>query len=107
MDVEGKLFKIGNLVQLSFKVRLFIFRTLEVNFLFEQNSNFLLFYDYCLYERKTKTAEVHDSPTGIGVGCNFETRAGVFSIFYALGKQFEQRFELKNAKIHFGYAVRF
>jgi hypothetical protein len=34
---------------------------------------------------------------------NIETGAGVFSLYYALGKQLGNKFEFQRAKIHFGF----
>jgi hypothetical protein len=45
---------------------------------------------------------VRDTPFGFGAGISFETKAGIFSINYALGKQFNNPIELRSGKIHFG-----
>jgi hypothetical protein len=46
-------------------------------------------------------------PLGIGFGANIETKAGVFSIFYALGKEWGNSFVLRNGKVHFGLVSYF
>lgn len=48
-----------------------------------------------------------DQPFGFGAGFSFGTNLGIFSISYALGKQFNNPIELKNGKVHFGYVTYF
>jgi len=48
-----------------------------------------------------------DNPFGFGAGMSFETKAGIFSIMYALGKQFDNPIDMKSAKIHFGIISTF
>lgn len=74
----------------------------EYRYLLSQNSNFILFWNGAWYERKTRSSKLSDRPYGFGTGVNLETAAGVLSFFYALGKQFNNPVELRNAKIHFG-----
>ena len=81
--------------------------TFEYRFLFEQNSNAYLFTDFAYYEKNTCKEFIADSPFGFGAGVNFETKAGIFSMSYALGKQFSNPIEIRSAKIHFGYINRF
>ena len=45
--------------------------------------------------------------TGIGAGINFQTRGGIFSLFFALGKDDQNPFDFRTSKIHFGYVNRF
>ena len=48
-----------------------------------------------------------DFPYGFGIGVNFNTNSGIFSLAYALGKQFDNSFDLRSAKIHFGFSNQF
>ena len=66
------------------------------------------------YSKQTLTLEtyhkVFDFPVKTyyeRIGFDFETKAGIFSLSYALGKQFDNPFEINTAKIHFGYISRF
>lgn len=81
--------------------------TVEYRFLFEQNSNFLLFVDQGWWENAAGDAYVKDSPLGFGLGANFETKAGIFSLTYALGRQFSNPIELRSGKVHFGFLSLF
>jgi outer membrane translocation and assembly module TamA len=44
-----------------------------------------------------------NSYLGIGLGLAFETKAGIFNISYAVGKQDNSSFSFRAAKIHLGY----
>jgi len=82
---------------------LFSFMTLEYRFLLDRNSYFALFSDGGYYESNTVSGYRNDQPIGIGAGINFETGAGIFSFNYAVGKQENTSFDLRVAKIHFGF----
>lgn len=75
---------------------------LEYRFLFEQNSYLFLFGNASWYELNTDNEYVNDMPYGFGTGVSFQTKAGIFSISYALGKQFDNPILLRAAKVHFG-----
>lgn len=79
----------------------------EYRILYSKNSNVFVFFDQGYYSIKKSISDVHDKPYGFGIGTNFETKAGVFSMAYSLGKQFNNPILLKNAKIHFGFSSRF
>jgi outer membrane protein assembly factor BamA len=81
--------------------------TLEYRFLFGQNSYFNVFADAAYIENKTTRLNLIEKPLGLGAGMTFETRAGLFSIAYALGKPYKNSFDVKNGKIHFGYVNLF
>lgn len=78
----------------------------EYRFLVDRNSFAFLFFDQSWYENN---AEVYykDAPYGFGAGFSFGTNIGVFSISYALGKQFNNPVMFRNGKIHFGYIAYF
>ena len=46
-------------------------------------------------------------PYGFGAGISFGTRAGVFSLSYALGSQRGNPILIRAAKIHFGFISLF
>lgn len=80
--------------------------TFEYRFLADKNSFAFLFFDQSLYENLSGTY-VKDQPFGFGAGFSFGTSIGVFSISYALGKQFDNPIMFRNGKIHFGYIAYF
>ncbi|PIE86836.1 MAG: hypothetical protein CSA03_03605 [Bacteroidetes bacterium] len=80
--------------------------TLEYRFLLDRNSHVFAFYDQTWYENSSDSY-LNDQPFGFGVGFSFSTNLGVFSISYALGKQFDNQVLLSNSKVHFGYIAYF
>jgi len=80
--------------------------TAEYRFLLDKNSHVFAFYDITWYENVSSNY-YNDTPFGFGVGFSFRTNFGVFSISYALGKQFNQPIQLSTGKVHFGYIAYF
>lgn len=77
--------------------------TIEFHYLLEQNSFMFAFFDQGWYTMNMAgAATVQDTPYGFGVGMDFQTKAGIFSISYALGKQFSNPISFKEGKISFG-----
>lgn len=75
---------------------------LEYRYLLEENSFLFLFWNGAWYENRAINRNIHDYPYGFGAGMCFETRAGLFSISYALGREFNNPIQFRSAKIHFG-----
>lgn len=80
--------------------------SLEYRFLLDKNSNLFAFYDLALMENNAANY-YKDAPFGFGIGLSFGTKIGIFSISYALGKQFNNPVLLSNGKVHFGYIAYF
>lgn len=76
--------------------------TMEYRYLTAMNSYLFLFANGAWYENRTATSYLNDTPFGFGTGYNFETRLGILSISYALGRQFEEPIRVRNGKVHFG-----
>ena len=81
--------------------------TSEFRLLLSQNSYFNVFTDIGLVEDETKGAQSIDVPVGFGLGLALETRGGIFSLSYALGKNLDNKIEFRNGKIHFGFISLF
>jgi outer membrane protein assembly factor BamA len=80
---------------------------LEYRYLLEENSFLFLFWNGAWYENKAINRNITDTPQGFGGGISFQTKAGIFSISYALGKQFNNPIEFRTAKVHFGITSLF
>lgn len=85
----------------------YVVGTIEYRFVFEENSNFFLFADQAWWERVVKDEFATDTPLGFGAGTTFETKAGLFSLTYALGQQFDNPIVLRGGKVHFGFISLF
>ena len=81
--------------------------TFEYRILFEQNSHVSIFYDQGVIVKNTLIENTTNYPFGFGVGVNFQTKPGIFSVSYAVGKQNGNPIDLSVAKIHFGFVNLF
>ncbi len=110
---ENELLRIGGFNQIrgfnqdAFVVDGFSVLSGELRFLYEKESNVFTFVDIGRLQREKLTESVINFPVGLGFGSNFTTKAGIFSISYALGKLEGNGFQLSNSKIHIGYLNRF
>jgi hypothetical protein len=110
---KNELFRIGGLRTLrgfdeeSIYASTYVIPTLEYRFLFEQNSNLFVFGEGALYENGNVAGYTKDNPMSVGAGINFETKAGIFNLSYAIGKQFNTGFDLRSGKIHAGLTALF
>lgn len=108
---KNELLRIGGLKTLrgfneeSIYASTFIIPSLEYRFLFEKNSNIFLFAEGCWYENNSSMIYLNDTPVSVGAGINFNTKAGIFNLSYALGKQMGNSFDLRTGKIHAGLTV--
>lgn len=106
---DNELIRIGGLFTLrgfdeeSIFATFYSIATVEYRFILEQNSFLYLFFDGAYYEKDNVKGYVSDRPIGFGAGMSFDTKAGIFSISYALGKQFDNPILFRSAKIHFGF----
>lgn len=113
---QNELFRIGGLKSMrgideeSVFASFYSVFTLEFRYLLEQNSYLYLFTDGAYYENMSvgfTGNDRDDTPVSFGAGVSFGTRAGIFSINYALGKQFNNPIYLKAGKVHFGVVSYF
>jgi len=106
---DNELLRIGGLKTLrgvdeeAIFASFYSIQTLEYRFILEQNSFLYLFTDAAYYEKNTKDNFLSDRPFSFGLGMSFETNAGIFSVSYAVGKQFDNPVQFRSAKIHFGF----
>ncbi|MEZ4757109.1 MAG: hypothetical protein R2817_09800 [Flavobacteriales bacterium] len=110
---RNELFRMGGLRTLrgvdeaSIICNAYAIGTIEYRFVYEENANFFAFIDQAYWEDVSLDAAVKDNPLGFGVGSTFETKAGLFNLTYALGRQFNGPIELRNGKVHFGFTSLF
>ena len=106
--LENEVYRIGGLGSLRGFDDLSIFAssyavgTVEYRFIMDQNAFLHLFYDQAAYQDISIGKGVQDTPFGFGTGISFETKTGIFSLDYALGKQFGAAIDPRFGKIHFG-----
>ncbi|MCX6290838.1 MAG: hypothetical protein NT126_03650 [Bacteroidetes bacterium] len=104
----NELYRFGGLKTLrgfdeeSLLASLFTVGKIEYRYLLEQNSYLFAFFNESYYENKSRNRNIHDTPYGFGSGITFETKLGIMSVSYALGKEFDNPVYFRNGKIHFG-----
>jgi len=104
------LFRIGGLEILrgfneqSLYVSQYAVGTVEFHYLLEQNSFFFLFYDqgWCRETLASYLQYFDDTPSGFGAGMDFQTKAGIFTLSYALGNGKDNPINFSTGKINFG-----
>lgn len=81
--------------------------TVEYRYLLSRVSYLFAFIDGAYVERKTSMNEGGKIYSGAGLGISLETKTGLFSLAYAAGKRPDEAFNLREAKIHFGFITLF
>jgi outer membrane protein assembly factor BamA len=77
--------------------------SLEYRYLIGMNSFLFGFCDAGWAKNNVPDYAVNSVYIGVGLGLAFETKAGIFNMSYAVGKQDSNPFEFRQAKIHLGY----
>jgi outer membrane protein assembly factor BamA len=80
--------------------------TLEYRYLVERNSNFFVFTDGGYGKHISGDAPDHFY-FSTGIGFSFETKAGIFNLAWAVGKRDDLEFNLRQSKVHIGFASYF
>lgn len=81
--------------------------SLEYRYMIGQYDYLALFTDLAYSEQNTIDNFQANLLNGIGTGINFETGAGIFSLFLAVGRDKNNPYDFRAAKVHFGYVNRF
>jgi outer membrane protein assembly factor BamA len=80
---------------------------LEYRYLMDENAFIFVFVNGAWYENKAVNRNISDTPYGLGAGISFETKAGIFSLSYALGSEKGNPVQFRSAKVHFGLTSLF
>jgi outer membrane protein assembly factor BamA len=85
--------------------------TVEYRFILTTNSYLYSFFDWARVDNSSLNSSPELSTTnwyqGLGAGITFETRAGLFGLSLAFGKQQGLPFDFGQPKVHFGYVSLF
>ena len=81
--------------------------TLELRLLLSRTSNVYLFSDNGWVQSRFNGSNTEGLYNGFGVGTTLETKNGVFTISYALGRSDANPIQLRQSKVHFGYVAFF
>jgi outer membrane protein assembly factor BamA len=103
----GGLNSIRGFNEMFFYASKYVIGTLEYRYLFENESQILVFIDGSILGYEFNGTSYSDYPVGMGTGISLSTKAGLLNVIYALGHSNGQSFNLKYSKIHIGYTGRF
>jgi outer membrane protein assembly factor BamA len=104
----NELYRFGGLKTLrgfdeeSILASAYIIGKVEYRYILEQNSYLFAFFNEASYRNTSNNNYIHDTPFGFGTGITFDTKIGIMSVSYALGKQFDNPIYFRDGKIHFG-----
>ena len=107
------LFRLGGLNtirgfnEMFFYASHYIIGTLEYRYLFENESQLVVFFDGSYLGFDINYESYKDYPIGAGAGISISTGAGLLNVIYAVGKSNDQPFNIRYSKIHIGYTGRF
>ena len=79
----------------------------ELRFLVSRNSNVYLFSDNAWLQSRINGFTSEGIYNGFGGGTTLETKTGVFTIAYGLGRSPDNPVQLRQSKIHIGYVAYF
>ncbi len=111
--LNNELYRIGGFSslrgfdELSLYASTYSIFTIEWRLLVERNSYINVFWNGAYVENASLDHKTYDQPMGFGAGISFQTKAGIFTMAYALGRQQGNPILFNEAKIHFGYSARF
>ena len=110
---ENELYRIGGFDLLrgfdekSIAASAYSVFNVEYRYLIERYSFIFIFCNQGFVQRQTIMGRTFAAPLGFGSGINLETKAGILSFSYALGKQKNIPVNLQQGKIHFGLSALF
>lgn len=81
--------------------------SVEYRYLLGLNSYFFVFTDGGVARYQSADYSDTNSYIGAGLGLTFQTKQGLFNLSYAAGKAGNQKLDLRQSKIHFGYVSLF
>lgn len=102
----GGFYSLKGFDEESISANQFVSANIELKAFFDEYSNTYLFFNTAYYKLNLNEY-INDMPFGMGWGIDIETPAGIFSLAYAIGKQFDNPINLKNSKIHIALVNRF
>ncbi|MFY0674726.1 MAG: hypothetical protein JXQ87_15105 [Bacteroidia bacterium] len=89
-------------------VKSYVLQTFELRYLVDRNSHAKIFYDMAYLTQVNQNNKLSQSWfQGLGIGFNFKTGPGIFTINYAIGRAEQSQLSLTNGKVHFGFVSYF
>ncbi|MEM6261988.1 MAG: BamA/TamA family outer membrane protein [Bacteroidota bacterium] len=79
--------------------------TFEHRLMLERHSYMMAFVDWAYLENQVENTVTR--PLGLGIGMQYETKAGIISVIYGMGRTDEQPFQPTRGKLHLGFVNQF
>ncbi len=109
----GELFLLGGIHTIrgfderSIAASAYTIQRIEYRYLFDAAGNIFLFFDGMAYRARLPGGITTDTPFGFGTGLTLDTRAGQFTMSYALGREFGNPVSFRTSRVHMGLISRF
>ncbi len=110
---DNEIFRLGGINDLrgfnewSFFTPAYGLMRSEIRYMLGAYDYLSIFGDLAFTERDRSTESVWDRHSGLGLGVNFQTKGGIFSLFLAVGQTNRAQYDLRSSKIHLAYVNRF
>lgn len=80
---------------------------IEIKLMLDRNSNLFVFSEYGFVRNRLNSEKKWDNPYSIGTGIKFDTKNGLLQLVAAIGSQYGNPLNFRNANIHIGYTSLF
>lgn len=106
---RAELFRIGGLLSFrgfdeqSLFAEGYALWTEDIRWLFSKNGYFYIGMQAAILPHFGSRSLPVDFPFSLSAGASIDTKVGIFSLGYAVGKPMYEQMSLRNSKIHFGY----
>jgi len=110
---KNELFRIGGLKSIrgfneqSIFANTYVIPSVEYRFIYSENGYLMIFSDVGYYTANFNKQKLINQIYSFGAGIQFETKAGLFNLVYALGNNFGQSPDFKIGRIHAGLIANF
>lgn len=110
---DNELYRLGGVNSLrgfnewSFFTQNYALMRSEVRYMLGRYDFLMLLFDFAFAEAQTEDFNQWNRHTGLGLGLNFQTKGGIFSLILATGQSNNANYDLRAAKIHLAYVNRF
>ena len=110
---KNELFRIGGLKSIrgfneqSIFANTYLIPSVEYRFIYSENGYLMIFSDVGYYTANFNNQKQSNQIYSFGAGIQFETKAGLFNLIYALGNNFGQSPDFRIGKIHAGLIANF
>jgi len=110
---KNELFRIGGLKSIrgfneqSIFANSYYIPTVEYRFRYSENGYLMIFSDAAYYTSNYANQKQENSIYSFGAGIQFETKAGLFNLIYAIGNNFGQSPDFRTGKVHAGIVTVF